>query len=788
MRFRAALSLIGFQLVLPSLGRAQVVPQSSAPIAAIHHGRSPSALDVRLPRVETPGTLVIDGRLEEPEWRTAALLTGFTSYRPVDGREAPDSTDVLVWYSPTAIHIGVRAYEPHGPGMVRATLAERDKVTGDDNVEIYLDTFHELRRAHVFVVNPLGVQADGTKTEGVFVPGSAAPGETDFSPDFIWDSKGRLTETGYEVEIRIPFSSLRYPGRGPDTWGFNVMRVVRHSGWEMTWAPTRRGNASFIAQSGRLVDLHGLRHRQSVELIPELRTRVAGAADAAGQWRYDNRPELGGNVRWALTSNFSLNAAIKPDFSQVEADAAQIAADPRFDVFYLERRPFFVDGIEKFIVPNSLVYTRRIVNPVAAGKLTGTIGRTDVAAITAVDADHPGDTQDAQPAIGIVRVSHALRGQSTVSALYTDRRVGSDHNRVAGFDSRIVFKKLYFVRVQAVSSDTRAAGQSYAGPMWEAVVDRTGRRYGFHYAFMGIDPQFDSKLGFVSRRGFVKPMLNNRFAYYGQRGALIEAWNAQTRTEWLWRYDDFFHGKHKLEEQYFVDNKLTLRGGWSVGVIPRVARFAFDPTLYRSLVTIDPSGASTAFTVSPRRTVTSLNASLATPRWQRFSALASLTGGRDVDFTETSAARRIDGTVSTTWRPTSQMRIDVSYLSSRLTRLADDVTTASVRIPRVKTEYQITRPLFVRFVAQYEARRRAAPADWRTGNPLGTATSSGVRPIAASTSNDLRADWLVSYRPTPGTVFFIGYGSSMTEDDPLRFDRLRRVSDGVFMKASYLFR
>ncbi|HYD54611.1 MAG TPA: DUF5916 domain-containing protein [Gemmatimonadaceae bacterium] len=755
---------------------------------AVHHGRQ-SQLDVRVPRIESPSAILIDGVLDEAEWTRAAVLTGFSSYRPVDGREAPDSTDVLLWYSPTAMHVGVRAHEPHGAGAVRATLAERDRIGGDDNVELHFDTFHELKRAFVFVVNPLGVQADGTKSEGgAFLPGGAFPGETDYSPDFQWESKGRLTEGGFEVEIRIPFTSLRYPGRGPDTWGFNVVRVVRHSGWEETWTPARKGAASFIAQGGRLVGMEGMRRGgRVVEVIPEVRARLAGADTPAGDWRYERHQDVGGNVRWAVTSNYTLNAAVKPDFSQVEADATQIASDPRFAPFYPERRPFFVDAIEQFGVPNSLVYTRRIVEPVAAGKLTGKLGRTDVAVLAALDEDGPLDGVTGRPQVGVLRLSHAIGLQSTAGAIYTERSVGDDYNRLGGLDAKLVFGGMYFAQLQAVASATRDVGGARGGPLWMAVLDRTGRSWGFNYSLIGVDPDFRAQLGFVTRTGYVKPSIMNRFTFYGRRGALLESWTSFVRMEGVWTYDDFVRGRSVLEDLVSVSSNLALRGGWSASFTPRVARFAFDPAPYARLAVVH-DGAWLPFTVAPRRTVGGVSASVGTPRWQRFAASASTSVGNDIDFAETSVARRTDASVSLTWRPTSRARIDGSYQSSRLARTSDGSTTTQLRIPRLKTEYQLARPLLVRVVAQYEARRREAPRDWRTGQPLGLPIDGAVRPIAAVRTNDLRADALLSYRPTPGTVFFVGYGSSMTEADPLALDGLRRTADGVFVKGSYLLR
>ncbi|MDB4889346.1 MAG: hypothetical protein JWL61_1201, partial [Gemmatimonadetes bacterium] len=315
---------------------------------AIYNGRA-GQTNVLPPKIEA--TVVIDGRLDEAIWQQAAILNGFSLYQPADGRPAPDSTEVRVWYSSDAIYFGIRAFAE--PGTVAATLADRDRISSDDNVEIHLDTFHELNRAFVFIVNPLGVQADGTKSEGGgFIPGSnVGPGQNDLSADFLWQSRGHVTDWGYEVEVRIPFSSLRYPSSSsPQTWGLQIDRRVQRNGYEETWTPARRASASFIAQAGTLDGLTGMRHGQIVELNPEFTNTTRGTACCNPQldrWQYSSSPQIGGNIRWAMGSNFVLNGTVKPDFSQVEADATQIAADARFALFYPERRPFFVEALDQ---------------------------------------------------------------------------------------------------------------------------------------------------------------------------------------------------------------------------------------------------------------------------------------------------------------------------------------------------------------------------------------------------------------------------------------------------------
>ena len=348
-----------------------------------YDGRS-RQLDVATPRIESE--VRIDGRLDEPAWRDAARLTGFSQYRPVDGRPAEDSTEVLVFYSPTAIHFGVRAFEAHGASAVRATLADRDNIGADDYVQILLDTYDDDRRALLFSVNPLGVQQDGVQSEGID-PGQGAGGRfdgvVDISPDFAYDSRGRVTADGWEVELRIPFKSLRYQAADPQRWGLQVKRITQHSGHEDTWTPAVRANASFLVQGGHLLGLTGLRRGLVLEVDPELTASVTGAprnATDGDHWGYgDPRTELGGNLRWGITPNYTANATINPDFSQVESDVGQVTVNERFALFFPEKRPFFLDGLEQYDTPGRLIYTRQIRDPIAGVKLTGKRGATALA-------------------------------------------------------------------------------------------------------------------------------------------------------------------------------------------------------------------------------------------------------------------------------------------------------------------------------------------------------------------------------------------------------------------------
>ncbi|MBK6490040.1 MAG: carbohydrate binding family 9 domain-containing protein [Gemmatimonadetes bacterium] len=398
-------------LALPFAVLALLLP-SDPPLGGVFNGRA-GQLDVPLPRLEQ--TLTLDGFLTEPVWGQAALLTGFSQFQPADRRPSADSTEVLVWYSPTAIHFGVRAFAP--TGATNARLSDRDKISADDYVEIILSTFNDGRQAFVFGVNALGVQADGTLNEVTSTASSSSSatntGRTsaDLSANFVYESKGRVTELGYEVEVRIPFKSLRYQPREVQDWGLQLVRRVQHRGHEDTWTPARRDGASFLAQSGRLTGLRGLRRGLVVDLNPSVVGFENGARKADGSWGYSPQgPEYGGTVRWGVTNNLSLNGTVNPDFSQVEADVVAFQYDPRQALFYPERRPFFLEGIENFAVGNNLVYSRRIVQPDVAVKLTGKSFGTNLAILSALDDRSTSIGGTGNPLFNIVRGTRDLGG------------------------------------------------------------------------------------------------------------------------------------------------------------------------------------------------------------------------------------------------------------------------------------------------------------------------------------------------------------------------------------------
>lgn len=762
----------------------------------VYSGRA-GELRVEPPRIE--GGTEVDGVLDEPAWLRAAILTGFSQYAPFDGRPADDSTEVLVWYSPTAIHFGIRAFERHG--AVNATLAERDRISTDDYLELLLGTFNDGRQAMVFAVNPFGVQADGILVEtgvtgGSFTGATVVRERPDLSPDFVFESKGRLTDYGFEVEIRIPFKSLRYQPASEQTWGLNVVRYVRHSGYEDAWAPAQRAASSFLRQSGALAGLSDLRRGIVLDVTPEITASVSGAA-APGGWRYERQdPEVGATVRWGVTNNLTMNGTVNPDFSQVESDAGQFTFDPRQALFFAEKRPFFLDGIEQFSTPSSLIYSRRIVQPVVATKLTGKLSGTDIAALFAVDDRGASVTGDDHPVFAIARIQRDIGEGSRLGIALTDREEGASFNRVASVDSRFVFGGVYSTQFQLAGSQTRIGSETVTAPLWVARFNRAGRRFGMRYRINGIHEDFRAQSGFISRPGIVAANLSHSLTGYGERGDLVESITGEVVLDGTWQYERFVNWLSAQDRKLHFNVNSSLRGGWTAGASVLVETFGFDERLYAdyALEVPDAGGAgldTVPFTGTPRLPNLDYLVQVGTPQWSRFSGSVFFLWGRDENFFEWSSADVIYATITANWRPTDRMRVDGTYRHQQFDRRTDGSTVGVRRIPRLKLEYQVARPLFVRLVGEYDASRQDdLRDDSRTDAPIliyDPSSGDYVR-AAATATNRFRGDALISYQPTPGTVFFLGYGSTSLEPETMRFNRLRRVSDGFFVKGSYLFR
>lgn len=433
------------------------------------------AVPVRIPRLEKPP--VIDGRLDDEAWTHAILLKDFYQTSPGDNIKPSKPTDAYIGYDSRFLYFGFHAYDE--PDKVRASVAQRDSVFGEDNIRVFLDTFNDQRKAYVLGWNPLGVQQDGVLTEG---------SNTDFTVDIVMESKGMLTADGWTLEVAIPFKSLRYEAGKDKLWGFHIWRNIDRFNDEMdSWVPINRDESGFLTQEAHLTGLEGISTERTLELIPSLTLsetgkRVRSLSDAAlaadstllDPGRMLNEPlkaDVGLTMKYGLSPTTTLDLAVNPDFAQVEADQTVVTANQRFPIFFEEKRPFFLEGIDIFQTRIQAVHTRAIVDPDFAVKLTGKRGRNTFGLLLASD-NAPGNFSEEEksdpallPVIGrfldknayvaVVRLKRDVGKESSIGFLGTSYNFIEKHNQLGGFDGRFKLDPQTVLNFQVLGTTSR---------------------------------------------------------------------------------------------------------------------------------------------------------------------------------------------------------------------------------------------------------------------------------------------------------------------------------------------
>ncbi len=422
-----------------------------APPASNHTG-----IPHRVPRIES--TVEVDGVLDEEIWNRALTLELKYEVRPGENVEPPVRTEVLLAYSDSHLYAAFRAYDSE-PHKIRASICDRDRMYDDDWVALVIDTFDDKRRMFDFFCNPLGIQGDMIE----------CPDCEGDSWDVIWDSAGRINHDGYTVEMAIPFSSMRFQrSDGDQVWNFDAVRsyprTVRH---HIGLFPRDRSNNCYLCQAERLIGFAGATPGRNVELDPtfnSLYSQERGDGTEGDFQDRDKNNEFGLTARWGITPNLNLNATANPDFSQVEADVAQLDINTNFALFYPEKRPFFLEGSELFNSPLDVVHTRTLAEPDWGIKLTGKEGRNAIGYYTVQDkitnlllpGSQGSDSETMyRKSIGsVLRYRRDIFSSSTVGVILTDRELDGYHNRVAGVDGILKFTKKDQLRFQFLGSNT----------------------------------------------------------------------------------------------------------------------------------------------------------------------------------------------------------------------------------------------------------------------------------------------------------------------------------------------
>ena len=706
----------------------------------------------------------VDGVLDEPEWGRAQVVFLRHEWFPGDNIPAPVETEVRVLFDHQNLYLGFVARDPN-PGAIRANLADRDTPVQDDHVG-FIDPFNDERRGFQFRINPLGVQMDAIFSEN--------EGFEDFTWDAIWDSKGRITEEGYVVEVAIPFKSLRFPRTSePQTWGFMAFRSypreVRH---RMRSFPTDRGRACLLCQMNKMVGIQGVDPGRNVEVTPTLtavrtdsRPEWPGGSLEAGEADFEG----GVTARWSVTPNLVFNGTVNPDFSQVEADVAQLDVNNRFALFFPERRPFFLEGADFFLTPLNVVFTRTVADPLGGAKLTGKEGDNALGFFFTRDRVNnlilPANQGSASTSLsedvsaGVFRYRRDVGDGSTVGGLLTVRKGEEYHNRVYGADAFIRLSRTNTFQAQFLRSDTDYPAD-LASNFLQEDGDFQGNAFQIRLQHRSRDWNAFAKVeqlaaGFRADAGFI-PRVDTR----GGEVLVQRTWWAADPDRWFSFVNaGVLASRTEDLEGRLTDERVQLIGGYSGPKQSTVnVAFARRKELFAEALFDGLDAAFVGFEVRPS---------------------GSLTLGYGSELSETIDYLAAEKGTQITAGPSAEIRLgrhlnlNLRHNYRRLERGGDWAFVAN--LSELRAVYNFNVRTFFRAIVQYQNIERN-PDNYEVDRPREART--------------LFTQLLFSYKVNPQTVLFLGYsdnGSGSLTSDLDRID-ITRTDRTFFLKLGYAWR
>jgi hypothetical protein len=699
--------------------------------------------------------VTVDGVLDEPAWESARRFTLDYETWPSENTPALVETEAWVTYGESALYVGFHAYDPD-PASIRARIADRDNAFGDDFLGIGIDTFNDERRAFEFFVNPLGVQMD------MFLDGVS--GDESESWDAIWHSAGKITEDGYVVEMEIPFNQLRFPaGKQEHVWGFDLVRFYpREDRHRLSIHPLDRDNDCYLCQASKMKGFGGISPGRNIEVVPTLTGRQAEertdfpTGDLEGG---DPQNELGLTARWGMTPNLTLSATVNPDFSQVEADAAQLAVNQRFALFFPERRPFFLEGADFFSTPLDAVFTRNVASPDWGLKLTGKQGKSAIGVFVAEDEITnlllPGaegsdsTTLDFGSTDAVVRYRRDLGESSTLGVLMTHRGGAGYANSVGGVDGLYRITDSDSLRFQWLRSSTEYPGEVldefeqpdgiFEDQAFSMSYRRSTREWNVYSSYEDIGRDFRADLGFVPQVDRKEFEVGGQRIWYGED----DDWYNRIRAGVEWQTQEDQSGQ-LLERETEINFSITGPYQLFAGIWPAQRTRVFEGRTFEQEVV------NTYVEMSPSGNL-------------YFSLFAG--GGDAIDFEETRPAEVLFLEPRLRYNFGRRLKATLSHNLQQLD--IDEGRLFEANLSQLRLVYQFNPRAFVRSVSQYTVVER--------NQDLFTEE-------VEARAETLFSQLLFAYKLNPQTVFFLGYSDSYEGDDTLGLTQRDRA---IFTKFGY---
>lgn len=780
--------------------------------------------------------MAIDGRPDEEAWKTATVFKDFYQTSPGNNIAPSKPTEVLMMYDEKHLYIAFKCWDEKD--KIRATLAKRDSVFGEDNVRVWLDTYNDQRRAYVLGFNPLGIQADGIFTEGQ---------GADFSVDIVMESKGIIEDWGWSVEVKIPFKSLRYSAGKGKMWGFNVARNIDRFNDELDqWLPDDRNVSGFLIKHGKITGLDEIKYERTLEIVPSItvsetgrRTRVFPTT-VANPDRFVNNPvkqDIGVTLKYTISPNITLDAAYNPDFAEIEADAPVVTANQRFPIFFQEKRPFFLEGADIFQSPLRIFNSRQIGDPDLAVKLTGKTGKTSFGFLAASDKTRGNYNEDERnndalrPVIsefldkntlfGVLRLKRDVGKENSVGLFATYSSFPERKNLVAGFDGRFKLTPRITSQFQVVGTRSRGC---FFNPEFEPTFDvsqaQRNRDICGTGSFISVDPN-DLKTLNDNDSTYLNYRTGNGIGYYANldyntetRGWFAEVggrsgdyradsgFTRRTDTNFAFFFNRF--STKSAPKAFFIRKSWTQFSGvdydwqgrlqeWRAGSNANLS-LQGNMSLNAEVGTSYEKLYEEEFSLkrSPTRPLGTFFGDGTRAAWQQFYSV-NMNHNVNEYFNYSWSVDYVNNTYDFFFFRPSTSDPDIFLQDPGPGKQFDVEFYAEVKPMdplRVSLSYQKSR------LVRNDNKLRAFDSDLislRSTYQFSRFTFTRLRLDYDSTSKKYAGQLLVGWNPSPGTAFYIGYNDNFNYggENPFRgfvepgFERNSRT---FFIRASYLFR
>lgn len=686
-------------------------------------------------KTDTPP--IIDGKLDDPVWQTAPSVSGFKTWLPDYGIDMSENTQVYSAYDRENFYVAFRCWDSQ-PDKIKSSVSSRDNIDPDDWVCMNLDSFNDQQSLYVFYCNPAGIQGDA-KAEGT---------QEDFTVDMVWFSKGMIDEDGYSVEIRIPFKSIRFSYKNPVEMGVIFERKISRLTELGTYPPLDPAQGpNFYTQTVKLL-FDDIKKYTLLEVLPAVTYSRRSETEEGALALQGDKGDVSLTAKYGITPRLIFDGTVNPDFSQVEADAGQVDFNLRYALFFPEKRPFFLEGLEKFNFGGyhnsdplqAVVHTRTIVEPLLGFKLNGKIGdKNTIASIYAKDR-LPEDEKSGYAHFEIFRYKRSLAQDSFVGGFYTGRERENGYNRVFGLDGQLRINKSSIFGYHAFQSLSK---QDETSPRDD------GYAFGLHYYYstrdwivmlglQDIAEDFCTEIGYITRTGITRFRSGVLKMFYPKSGIIK-------------RIDPLIHSyqtRDKFSGLYETYNSLDLRF-----IMPRNSIILFGYRYSNEVWLDEKFGTSgTRFMASSQLTK------------KLYISLTYTYGDKIRYIDDPYQGKGNDMVSSLIFLPTDNLHLELGIIFSDFTRKSDSQKEYDYTIIRSKNTFQVNRYLFFRAIVEYNTFRKT-----------------------------LMTDFLASFTYIPGTVIHIGYGSlyeriQWEAGEYRPADNFLETRRGFFFKASYLWR